>query len=115
MRELFPNGKFPEGEWQSYNDDQRWRETDAEKREKMRLEEDMLNDVSRSNVMHCRLSMSYPALPSASDDDDEDGRNYGRGHMVPVMVMVMVMGVGVVMAMVMVVVMVVVTWSWEWR
>eukprot|EP00873_Tetraselmis_striata_P040750 jgi/Tetstr1/461014/TSEL_006164.t1 len=44
--------KFPEGEWQSYKDDQRWRETDAEKRELQRLEEDMLNDVRQCAEVH---------------------------------------------------------------
>lgn len=52
VKDLFPGGKFPEGEWQSYKDDQRWRETDAEKRELARLEEDMVNEVRQAAEVH---------------------------------------------------------------
>lgn len=49
---LFPSGTFPEGEWQSYNDDQRWRETDEEKRELYRLQHDMINEVRQAAEVH---------------------------------------------------------------
>lgn len=38
VKQLFPGGVYPEGEWQSYREDQRWRETDAEKRDREKLE-----------------------------------------------------------------------------
>jgi methionyl aminopeptidase len=47
VRLLFPSGSFPEGEWQSYKDDNLWRETAAEKREQERLQWDMINQVGR--------------------------------------------------------------------
>ena len=43
---------FPEGEWQSYKDDQRWRETSAEKREMDRLQSDMINEVRQAAEVH---------------------------------------------------------------
>lgn len=49
---LFPGGAYPEGEWQSYADDVRWRETDAECRERARLSEDMVNDARRAAEAH---------------------------------------------------------------
>mmetsp|Transcript_7337 Transcript_7337/g.17636 ORF Transcript_7337/g.17636 Transcript_7337/m.17636 type:complete len:453 (-) Transcript_7337:533-1891(-) len=52
VRDLFSNGKFPEGEWMSYNDDQRWRETNEEKREKQRLEESIINEVRQAAEVH---------------------------------------------------------------
>eukprot|EP00192_Tetraselmis_astigmatica_P005919 CAMPEP_0117669894 /NCGR_PEP_ID=MMETSP0804-20121206/12410_1 /TAXON_ID=1074897 /ORGANISM="Tetraselmis astigmatica, Strain CCMP880" /LENGTH=446 /DNA_ID=CAMNT_0005478051 /DNA_START=26 /DNA_END=1366 /DNA_ORIENTATION=+ len=52
VRELFQGRNFPEGEWQSYKDDQRWRETDAEKRELQRIQEDMLEDVRQAAEVH---------------------------------------------------------------
>ncbi|KAG2451907.1 hypothetical protein HYH02_003682 [Chlamydomonas schloesseri] len=52
VRLLFPDGKYPEGEWQSYKDDNLWRETSAEKRELERLNWDMLNDVRRAAEVH---------------------------------------------------------------
>ena len=45
VRVLFPSGKYPEGEWQSYKQDNLWRETSAEKREQDRLQWDMINQV----------------------------------------------------------------------
>lgn len=49
---LFRDGVFPEGEWQSYKDDQRWRETAAEKRELDRLQWDMINEVRQAAEVH---------------------------------------------------------------
>ena len=49
---LFRDGIFPEGEFQSYKDDQRWRETAAEKREIERLESDMINEVRQAAEVH---------------------------------------------------------------
>ena len=46
VRLLFPSGVFPEGQWQSYKQDNLWRETSAEKREQDRLQWDMINQVS---------------------------------------------------------------------
>lgn len=55
---LFPGGAFPEGEWQSYGEDQRWRETAAEKRELDRLQWDMVNEVRQAAEVH-RQVRSY--------------------------------------------------------
>ncbi|GAB4813994.1 hypothetical protein N2152v2_001040 [Parachlorella kessleri] len=52
VKQLFTRGIFPEGEWQSYKDDQRWRETSAEKREVERLEFDMINEVRQAAEVH---------------------------------------------------------------
>ncbi|KAG2485293.1 hypothetical protein HYH03_015968 [Edaphochlamys debaryana] len=52
IRLLFPEGKYPEGEWQSYKDDNLWRETSAEKRELDRVQWDMLNEVRRAAEVH---------------------------------------------------------------
>lgn len=55
---LFPHGRFPEGEWQSYKDDNLWRETSAEKRELERLQWDMVNEVRQAAEVH-RQVRSY--------------------------------------------------------
>lgn len=55
VRLLFPSGIYPEGEWQPYNDDNRWRETNEEKREQQRLSEQaggMVQDVRRAAEVH---------------------------------------------------------------
>ncbi|KAK2077240.1 Methionine aminopeptidase 2B [Prototheca wickerhamii] len=52
VRQLFPGGVYPEGEFQSYKDDQRWRETSEEKRQLERLERDVLNEVRRAAEVH---------------------------------------------------------------
>jgi methionyl aminopeptidase len=49
---LFREEIFPEGEFQNYKDDQRWRETNAEKRELERLEFDMINEVRQCAEVH---------------------------------------------------------------
>jgi methionyl aminopeptidase len=48
--------RFPEGEWQSYKDDNLWRETSAEMREKDRLQADMINDVRQAAEVHRQVS-----------------------------------------------------------
>ncbi|PRW56403.1 methionine aminopeptidase 2B-like [Chlorella sorokiniana] len=58
VKQLFPSGVFPEGEWQSYKEDQRWRETAAEKRELDRLQFDMINEVRQAAEVH-RQVRSY--------------------------------------------------------
>ncbi|KAL4527505.1 hypothetical protein Ndes2526A_g08712 [Nannochloris sp. 'desiccata'] len=52
VKVLFRDGIFPTGEFQSYKDDQRWRETAAEKRELERLEFDMINEVRQCAEVH---------------------------------------------------------------
>lgn len=52
VSQLFQDGVYPEGEWQSYKNDQRWRETSEEMREKERLEWDMINEVRRAAEVH---------------------------------------------------------------
>lgn len=52
LSELFKDGVYPEGEWQSYKDDQRWRETSEEKRQLERLEFDMINEVRKAAEVH---------------------------------------------------------------
>ncbi|GAX77013.1 hypothetical protein CEUSTIGMA_g4460.t1 [Chlamydomonas eustigma] len=52
VRSLFPSGTFPEGEWQSYKQDNLWRESSAEKREQERLQWDMLNQVRQAAEVH---------------------------------------------------------------
>jgi methionyl aminopeptidase len=55
VRLLYPSGIYPEGEWQPYNDDNRWRETDEEKRAAQRLSEQqggMVQDVRRAAEVH---------------------------------------------------------------
>jgi methionyl aminopeptidase len=49
---LFPGDAYPEGEWQSYADDTRWRETDAECRERARLAESIIADVRQAAEVH---------------------------------------------------------------
>eukprot|EP00884_Botryococcus_braunii_P004532 jgi/Botrbrau1/1407/Bobra.0063s0105.1 len=50
--DFYPGGIFPEGEWQSYKHDQRWRETSEEKRELERLQHDMINEVRQAAEVH---------------------------------------------------------------
>ncbi|CAG9464519.1 unnamed protein product [Pedinophyceae sp. YPF-701] len=57
VHELF-SGAYPQGERQSYKDDQRWRETDEEMRERERLGESILNEVRRAAEVH-RQVRSY--------------------------------------------------------
>ena len=57
VRLLFPSGTFPEGEWQSYKDDNLWRETSAEKREQERLQWDMINHVRQAAEVHRQVRM----------------------------------------------------------
>ncbi|KAI3428315.1 hypothetical protein D9Q98_006695 [Chlorella vulgaris] len=52
VKQLFPSGTYPEGEQQSYKDDQRWRETSEEKRELDRLQHGMINEVRQAAEVH---------------------------------------------------------------
>ncbi|KFM23269.1 Methionine aminopeptidase 2B [Auxenochlorella protothecoides] len=52
VRLLFPSGVYPEGEWQSYKEDQLWRETSEEKRALERLEKDVINEVRQAAEVH---------------------------------------------------------------
>jgi len=68
VRLLFPSGKFPEGEWQSYKDDNLWRETSAEKRDLERLQADMINDVRQAAEVHRQVrkyiqTIAKPGIP----------------------------------------------------
>jgi methionyl aminopeptidase len=56
VSKLYPNGIFPEGEWQSYKDDQIWRETSEEKRALQRADDAaFVNDVRRAAEVHRRV------------------------------------------------------------
>jgi hypothetical protein len=52
--------RFPEGEWQSYKDDNLWRETSAEKRDLQRLQADMINDVRQAAEVHRQVRPCAP-------------------------------------------------------
>ena len=52
VRSLFPAGVFPEGETQPYRDDNTYRTTSAECRERERLEADMYNSVRQAAEVH---------------------------------------------------------------
>lgn len=52
VADLLPGGSAPEGEWQSYKDDQRWRETSEEKRAQARLQDQMINEVRQAAEVH---------------------------------------------------------------
>ncbi|CAM6085128.1 unnamed protein product [Calypogeia fissa] len=52
VRDLFPNGEFPEGEIQHYKDDNKWRVTSEEKRERERLEKPLYNQVRQAAEVH---------------------------------------------------------------
>lgn len=58
VRHFFPEGKYPEGEWQSYRGDYASRENSAESRELERLQWDMLNEVRQAAEVH-RQVRSY--------------------------------------------------------
>ncbi|KAG6544363.1 hypothetical protein Mapa_014197 [Marchantia paleacea] len=58
VKDLFPNGEFPEGETQAYKDDNLWRSTSEEKREQERLEKPMYNTVRQAAEVH-RQVRSY--------------------------------------------------------
>ena len=58
LSQLFPDGAYPEGEFQQYKDDQRWRETDEEKRAQERADADMVNSVRKAAEVH-RQVRSY--------------------------------------------------------
>eukprot|EP00898_Chlorokybus_atmophyticus_P006925 jgi/Chlat1/7233/Chrsp57S06864 len=52
VTQLFPSGIFPEGELHEYKDDNRWRTTSEEMRERERLDFPMYNDVRRAAEVH---------------------------------------------------------------
>eukprot|EP00892_Ulva_mutabilis_P001534 jgi/Ulvmu1/11381/UM075_0043.1 len=52
LARFFPEGVYPEGEWQSYNDDNLWRETSEETRARMRLDTEKVNDVRKCAEVH---------------------------------------------------------------
>jgi methionyl aminopeptidase len=49
---VYPNGVFPEGEWQDYMESQRWRETDAEKREQERIDINLIQEARQAAEVH---------------------------------------------------------------
>ena len=56
VSKLYPNGIYPEGEWQSYKEDQIWRETNEEKRALQRADDAaFVNDVRRAAEVHRRV------------------------------------------------------------
>ena len=56
VSKLYPSGIFPEGEWQSYKEDQIWRETSEEKRALQRADAAaFVNDVRRAAEVHRRV------------------------------------------------------------
>lgn len=68
VKDLFPDNIFPEGERQSYKDDQRWRETNEEKRQLERLENDMINEVRQAAEVHRQVrnyiqTIAKPGIP----------------------------------------------------
>lgn len=68
VSQLFPDGKYPEGDWQSYKDDQRWRETSEEKRQMERLQWDQLNEVRQAAEVHRQVrnyirTIAKPGIP----------------------------------------------------
>lgn len=58
LERLFLDGVYPEGEWQPYKQDQRWRETNEEKRALERSQYDMINEVRQAAEVH-RQVRSY--------------------------------------------------------
>ncbi|CAI5497546.1 unnamed protein product [Closterium sp. Naga37s-1] len=52
VKDLFPDGLFPQAEICDYKDDNLWRKTSAEKREQERLEFPILNDLRQAAEVH---------------------------------------------------------------
>jgi len=52
VRELFPDNKYPTGEILAHHDHNLWRETDEEKRELERLEENLYNEARQCAEVH---------------------------------------------------------------
>lgn len=48
----YPSGIFPEGQWMSYEDGQRWRETDEEKRAAERMDIGEIQEARRAAEVH---------------------------------------------------------------
>eukprot|EP00803_Ostreobium_quekettii_P002597 evm.model.scf_2072.1 EVM.evm.TU.scf_2072.1 scf_2072:22167-28285(-) len=70
IKDLFPSGRFPEGEWQSYGPDNVWREKSEEMQKRAELEADMVNDARQAAEVHRQV------------------RQYMRGYIKPGMKMV---------------------------
>lgn len=52
VKELFPNGIFPEGEWQSYGQQNLWREKSEEMQKRMLIDADKINDARQAAEVH---------------------------------------------------------------
>mmetsp|Transcript_8839 Transcript_8839/g.26479 ORF Transcript_8839/g.26479 Transcript_8839/m.26479 type:complete len:457 (-) Transcript_8839:291-1661(-) len=52
VKHFFPDGVYPQGEWQPYKNDQRWRETNEEKRALERSQVDMINEARQCAEVH---------------------------------------------------------------
>ena len=63
IKDLFPQGDFPEGEIQSYKNDNLWRETSEEKREQERLESTLYADMRQAAEVHRHVSAHREAPP----------------------------------------------------
>jgi methionyl aminopeptidase len=68
VKRLFPEGVYPEGEWQLYAQNQRWRETDEEKRALDRSNFDMINEVRQAAEVHRQVrryvhTIAKPGIP----------------------------------------------------
>jgi len=64
---LFKDGTFPPGEFQPYAADQAWREGDAEKRERERVEAPILNEVRHAAEVHRQVrsharTLAFPGV-----------------------------------------------------
>ncbi|CAD7699004.1 unnamed protein product [Ostreobium quekettii] len=70
VKDLFVDGKFPEGEWQSYGADNVWREKSDEMQRRVELQEDMINDARQAAEVHRQV------------------RQYMQGYIKPGMTMV---------------------------
>ncbi len=69
VSKLFPSGIYPEGQFQSYKDDNLWRETSVEKRQLERLQHDMINEVRHKPLAyHARFRCFYHQLAVTSAD-----------------------------------------------
>ncbi|GJP82980.1 hypothetical protein CLOP_g13192, partial [Closterium sp. NIES-67] len=57
VKDLFPDGLFPQAEICDYKDDNLWRKTSAEKREQERLEFPIVNDLRQAAEVHRQVRM----------------------------------------------------------
>jgi methionyl aminopeptidase len=68
LRRLFPPGGFPEGERQPYPESQRWRETDAERRDRARRAAGSVEDARQAAEVHRQArayahTIAVPGIP----------------------------------------------------